>query len=286
MIRFGPAGNSESFYNEGNKRTTQAFSWLKSKGLNAFEYSFGRGVRLKEETAKEIGEQAAKNGVVLSVHAPYYINLATLEEDKETGNLRYLKESAQAAKWMGAKRVVFHPGGQGKLSRQKAFERVKNALGMVIEKLDEEKMLETVALCPETMGKVRQIGDLDEVLELCRMDERLIPAIDFGHLHARGKGAINTQQDYEAILDKIEKELGEQRAKHFHIHFSKIEFTGSGEKRHRIFEDKGFGPDFEPLGRLLAQRKLEPVIICESKGTMAEDAVKMKKTYEQELKKL
>ncbi len=286
MIRFGPAGNSDSFYSEGYKRTTQAFLWLKNKGLNAFEYSFGRGVRLKEEMAMAIGEQAAKNGVALSVHAPYYINLATLEEDKAVGNLRYLKESAQAAKWMGAKRVVFHPGAQGKLSRQKAFELVKSALGAVIEKLDEEKLLETVVLCPETMGKKRQIGSLDEVLELCRIDERLIPAIDFGHLHARGKGAINTQKDYEAILDKIENELGKQRAKHFHIHFSKIEFTDSGEKRHRIFEDEGFGPDFGPLGRLLAQRKLEPVIICESKGTMAEDAVKMKKTYEQELEKL
>ncbi len=286
MIRFGPAGNSESFYNEGYKRTTQAFSWLRQKGLDAYEYSFGRGVRLKEATAREIGEEAAENGVALSVHAPYYINLATLEEDKAAGNLRYLKESAQAAKWMGAKRVVFHPGSQGKLSRQKAFERVKNELVIVMGKLDEEKMLESVALCPETMGKIRQIGDLDEVIDLCKTDNRLIPAIDFGHLHARGKGAINTTQDYTDILDKIENELGGIRAKHFHVHFSKIEFTGSGEKKHRIFEDEGYGPDFKPLGRLLAQRKLEPVIICESKGTMAEDAVKMKQIYERELEKL
>ena len=103
MIRFGPAGNSESFYEEGYRRTTQAFEWLRQKGLNAFEYSFGRGVRLKEDTAKVIGEEAAKNGIALSVHAPYYINLATLEEEKAAGNLRYLKESAQAANWMGGK---------------------------------------------------------------------------------------------------------------------------------------------------------------------------------------
>ena len=182
--------------------------------------------------------------------------------------------------------MVFHPGAQGKLSRQKALGRVEEALSYVISTLDEEKLLDEVSLCPETMGKVRQVGSLDEVIELCKAHERLIPAIDFGHLHARGRGAIKSQEDFAAILDKIENGLGGQRAKHFHIHFSKIEFTDSGEKRHRIFEDEGYGPDFAPLGRLLAQRRLEPVIICESKGTMAEDALKMKQIYERELSKL
>lgn len=286
MIRFGPAGNSESFYNEGHKHTVEAFAWLKEKGLSAFEYSFGRGVRLKEESAKAIGQEAAKNGIALSAHAPYYINLATTEAEKIEGNFRYLSESLTAAKWMDAKRVVFHPGAQGNGSRQPAFIRVEEALQRVIQRLDEEKLLESVSICPETMGKVKQIGDLAEVIELCKTDERLIPAIDFGHLHARDRGALNTQQDFADVLDKIENELGEFRAKHFHVHFSKIEFTAQGEKKHRIFEDEGFGPDFAPLGRLFAQRGYEPVIICESKGTMAEDAVKMKQIYERELEEL
>jgi deoxyribonuclease-4 len=286
MIKFGPAGNSESFYNEGHKRTTEAFAWLREKGLSAFEYSFGRGVRLKEESANAIGEEAAKNGIALSVHAPYYINLATTEAEKAAGNLRYLSESVAAANWMGAKRVVFHPGAQGNGSRQSAFERIREATIYIMERLDEGKLLESVSLCPETMGKVRQIGDLAEVIELCKTDERMIPAIDFGHLHARGRGALNTQQDFADVLDKIENELGEHRAKSFHVHFSKIEFTSQGEKKHRIFEDEGYGPDFTPLGRLFAQRGYEPVIICESKGTMAEDAVSMKQIYERELEKI
>ena len=285
MILFGPAGNSESFYNEGHKRTVEVFSWIKDMGLNAYEYSFGRGVRLKHDTAAAIGKQAAANGITLSVHAPYYINLATLESDKAQNNLRYLSESARAAKWMGAKRVVFHPGSQGRVQRAQAFDQIKKALAEAIEHLENEQLFD-VTICPETLGKVKQLGDLSEVMQMCKIDERIVPAIDFGHLHARGIGALNSERDFAHILDTIENELGGYRAKHFHVHFSKIEYTAQGEKRHRTFAEKEYGPDFAPLAKLIAQRSLEPVIICESKGTMAEDAVQMKRIYEQEISKL
>lgn len=285
MILFGPAGNSESFYNEGHKRTVEVFSWIREMGLNAYEYSFGRGVRLKHDTALAIGKQAAANGITLSVHAPYYINLATLESDKAQNNLRYLSESARAAKWMGAKRVVFHPGSQGRVQRAQAFDQIKKALVLAIEHLENEQLFD-VTICPETLGKVKQLGDLDEVMQMCKIDERIVPAIDFGHLHARGIGALNSERDFAHILDTIENELGGYRAKHFHVHFSKIEYTAQGEKRHRTFAEKEYGPDFAPLAKLIAQRGLEPVIICESKGTMAEDAVQMKRIYEQEKSKL
>ncbi len=285
MILFGPAGNSESFYNEGHKRTVEVFSWIKDMGLNAYEYSFGRGVRLKHDTATAIGKQAAANDIALSVHAPYYINLATLESDKAQNNLRYLSESARAAKWMGAKRVVFHPGSQGRVQRAQAFDQIKKALAEAIEHLENEQLFD-VTICPETLGKVKQLGDLSEVMQMCKIDERIVPAIDFGHLHARGIGALNSERDFAHILDTIENELGGYRAKHFHVHFSKIEYTAQGEKRHRTFAEKEYGPDFTPLAKLIAQRGLEPVIICESKGTMAEDAVQMKRIYEQEISKL
>ena len=251
MILFGPAGNSESFYNEGHKRTVEVFSWIAKMGLNAYEYSFGRGVRLKRDTALAIGKQAAANGVTLSVHAPYYINLATLEPEKAQNNLRYLAESARAAKWMGAKRVVFHPGSQGRVTRGQAFDQIKKALVLAIEHLKNEQLFD-VTICPETLGKVKQLGDLDEVIEMCKIDERIVPAIDFGHLHARGFGALNSEQDFAHILDKLENELGGYRAKHFHVHFSKIEYTAQGEKRHRTFAETEYGPDFTPLAKLIA----------------------------------
>ena len=285
MILFGPAGNSESFYNEGHKRTVEVFSWISDMGLNAYEYSFGRGVRIKQDTALAIGKEAAKNGVTLSVHAPYYINLATLEPEKAKNNLSYLSESARAAKWMGAKRVVFHPGSQGKVQRAAAFEQIIKALALAIEHLENEHLFD-VTICPETLGKVKQLGDLDEVIGMCKIDERIVPAIDFGHLHARGIGALNSEHDFAHILDTLENELGGYRAKHFHVHFSKIEYTAQGERRHRTFAETEYGPDFAPLAKLIAQRDLQPVIICESKGTMAEDAVQMKRLYEQEKRKL
>lgn len=285
MIHFGPSGNSDLFYAQGHKATTEAFEWIAAMGLNAYEYSFGRGVRLREETARKIGEKAAERGVVLSVHAPYYINFATEDPDKEKASVRYLSESAEAASWMGAGRVVFHPGSQGLLKKDEAFKRTKEALCRAVDILKNEGLWET-EICPETMGRIKQVGDLEEVIELCLIDERIVPAVDFGHLHARGRGAINTEEDYAEILDKIENGLGGYRAKRFHVHFTRIEYTAAGEKAHRTFADTSFGPDFRPLARLLAKRGLEPILICESKGTMAEDAADMKRQYTEELEKL
>ncbi|MDD5018538.1 MAG: TIM barrel protein [Eubacteriales bacterium] len=284
MIHFGPAGNSASFYAQGHKHTVEAFAWISDMGLDAYEYSFGRGVRITKATAELIGLAAEANGVSLSVHAPYYINLATHEPEKAAGNLRYLAQSAEAARWMGAKRVVFHPGAQGGMPRSEALARVKASLMLVIEHLENEGLFD-IEICPETMGKIKQIGDLDEVIQLCKMDGRIVPAIDFGHLHARGRGAIQSLDDYAAILDRLEEKLGGYRAKRFHVHFSRIAYTDAGERMHKTFADEGFGPDFAPLARLLAKRGLEPVMICESKGTMAEDAAEMKRMYLEELEK-
>jgi deoxyribonuclease-4 len=247
-------------------------------GLNAFEYSFGRGVRIGQAAAEKIAEKAALYGVVLSVHAPYYINLATDEPQKQEGNARYFLQSVTAARWMGARRVVFHTGSLGKLTREEAFVRAKNALEEILEGLESAGLFD-IQVCPETMGRIKQIGDIDEVIELCRLDERLVPAIDFGHLHARGLGALKTEGDFSAILDKLESGLGGDRAKRFHVHFSRIEYTAAGEKMHRTFADTKYGPDFAPFAAQIVKRGLEPTLICESRGTMAEDAVEMKRLY-------
>ena len=137
-----------------------------------------------------------------------------------------------------------------------------------------------MTLCPETMGKINQLGSLDEVMELCSIDERLIPCIDFGHLNARTHGAIATEEDYAAIFDIIENKLGHERLAAFHSHFSKIEYTDGGEKKHLTFEDTVFGPDPLPMLRQVVKRGLAPTIICESDGTQAEDALAMKNIYD------
>ncbi|TZE83460.1 TIM barrel protein [Calorimonas adulescens] len=275
---FGPSGNSQSFYDEGHKSTTEAPEWLKKRGLDAFEYSFGRGVRIREGTAREIGNAFVKEGITLSVHAPYYINLASTDEKKKKNTIRYFTESVTAAHWMGATRVIFHPGAVGKEERETAFGRALEFFSEIIHEV-ESLGYEEVRLCPETLGKINQLGSVEEVLRLCSLNRNVIPAIDFGHLHARTVGGIKSKDDYKRILDMMEEGLADERARKFHVHFSHIEYTKQGEKKHCDFKDEGFGPDFEPFAELMVERNLGPTIICESPTMMAEDARTMKDIY-------
>ncbi len=275
---FGPSGNSQSFYDEGHKSTAEAPDWLKERGLDAFEYSFGRGVRIKEDTAREIGNGFAAQGIVMSVHAPFYINLASTDEEKKKNTLRYFNESMTAAHWMGAKRVIFHPGSAGGENRDEAFGRALDFFEEIVDEIGSLGYGE-VHLCPETLGKINQLGTLEEVLQLCHIDKQIIPAIDFGHLYARTAGGIKGRDDYKRILDMMEDELADERARNFHIHFSHIEYTKQGEKKHRDFKDEGYGPDFAPLAELMAERNMQPVVISESPTMMAEDARTMKDIY-------
>lgn len=277
MIKFGPAGNSDLFYEQGFKHTYEAPKWVSKLGLNAFEYSFGRGVRMKQDTGEKIAAQAKEFGVSMSVHAPYYINLANDAFDK---NLNYFIESSLGATYLGATRVVFHPGTRGKVSREAAFDTVKKNLKQIMSEL-QQSGFGHIIYCPETMGKINQIGDIEEVAELSTIADNLYPAIDFGHLNARTLGGIRTEQDYEAILNTLENVVGLEKTKNMHIHFSHIEYSKMGEVRHLTFEDMQWGPFFEPLAKLLKKRQYTPTIICESKGTQATDAVAMKKMYEE-----
>lgn len=277
-IRFGPAGNSDIFYEQGHKASHEAPAWLHNLGLSAYEYSFGRGVRMSEETAARIAEQAALYDIRLSIHMPYFINLAAETAEKQESNLRYFLESLHMAQVLQARRAVFHPGSLTGVPRETALSRACTLLKSILSILKEQG-LDTITLCPETMGKINQLGDLNDVLTLCALDERLLPCIDFGHLHCRNMGSIQGIEDYAAILDAIEGALGLARARRIHIHFSRIEFTKGGEKKHHTFADTQYGPEFAPLAQLLAERQYTPVVICESKGTMAEDAVAMREMY-------
>lgn len=277
-IRFGPSGNSDSFYAQGYKSTSQAPAWLESLGLNALEYSFGQGINLSEKTGNEIAAEAQKHDIALSVHAPYFINLAVADEERRTKNFAYFRDTMIAAGYLNAKRVVFHPGSVTKMTRENALALAKPFLKEILQALENEGLL-NITLCPETMGKLNQLGDLNEVIEICKIDERIIPAIDFAHLHARTMGGLKTKADFAAVLDALKNGVGEERARIMHVHFARIEYTSAGEKRHRTYAETEFGPDFDPLAELIAERGLSPVIISESRGMMAEDAGTMKNIY-------
>ena len=283
--RFGPAGNGDSFAAMGYKKTEQIPEYLEKFSLNAFEYQCGRGVRINEQNMLKLGKLAAEKDIKMSLHAPYYISLSSVEEEKRRNSSEYILQSARAVKLIGGDRIVVHSGSCSKMSREQALVLAKEAMGWALDALDAEG-LSQIRVCPETMGKINQLGTLDEVLELCLLDERMLPCIDFGHLNARTFGAVKTYEDYKAILESIENKLGNSRLKEFHAHFSKIEYTeNGGEKRHLTFEDTVFGPDFEPLAELIAQKGCHPTIICESAGTQAEDAAAMKNYYQSVLQK-
>ena len=278
--KFGPAGNSDSF-SKAHRSSVEAPEWIAGLGLDCYEYQCGKGVHVGEETARRVGERARQAGISLSLHAPYFINLANPDRSALEKTIGYISAACLVASQMGAGRVVIHSGALMKRSRREALDIARRSLRDVIAACDDQGFGH-IALCPETMGKINQLGDLDEVLELCTLDERLIPCIDFGHLYARSLGELEGEQACREMLDKVERVLGEERASRFHSHFSRIEFTpNGGEKRHRTFADHGgFGPDWTPLAREVARRGWSPTFICESAGTQAEDAVEMKRIYQ------
>lgn len=276
--KFGPAGNSDSFTAMGYKSSLQVPEYIDKMGLDAFEYQCGRGVNIGQEKAAALGNLAKERNISLSLHAPYYISMSSVEESKRLNSINYILQSARAVNAMGGERIIVHTGSCGKISREEALELALDTMKKSIEALDSEG-LSNIRICPETMGKVNQLGTLDEVLALCKLDERLIPCIDFGHLNARDRGILKDYKDFEEIFDKIENELGASRLKEFHSHFSKIEYSAGGEVRHLTFSDEIYGPNFEPVMELTYKKQCSPTFICESAGTQAEDAKAMKDYY-------
>lgn len=273
---FGPAGNADSF---PYKSSVDAPKWIAAQGLDVYEYQCGKGVNVREETAQKLGAAAREAGIALSLHAPYFINLANPDPESLQKTIGYIVSACEAAEWMGAKRVVIHSGALMKRTRREAMEIAIPSLKAVIAACDGAGYGH-IALCPETMGKINQLGDLDEVLELCTLDERLIPTVDFGHLYARTLGELEGHEACVKMLDRIQEVLGENRARTFHSHFSKIQFTpNGGEKMHLTFQQEDFGPDPAPLMAEVARRNWSPTFICESAGTQAEDALTMKRMY-------
>ncbi len=278
LAKFGPAGNSESFFKMGYKGSLEVPEYVEKMGLDAFEYQCGRGVNIGLEKAAELGRRAAEKGIALSLHAPYYISMSSVDEEKRLNSINYILSSARAVKAMGGNRIIVHTGSCGKISRGEALSLACDTMRKALSALDGEG-LSDIHICPETMGKINQLGTLDEVLSLCELDERLIPCIDFGHLNARTLGGLKDKKDFLDVFEQIENRLGNARLKTFHSHFSKIEYTDGGEKKHLTFEDTVYGPDYGPVMELIAAKNCAPTIICESDGTQAEDAKIMKDCY-------
>ncbi len=280
---FGPGGNGEWFYRDGNKSTLQAPGWIRGVGVDAFEYEAGNGVAGSEATLRAIGEKAREHGILMSLHAPYFISLSGVEPEKRLKSIEYIEKSLWAAELLGADTIVIHSGSAAKITREEAMKLSCDTLEKVACAVGDKPC---ARLGIETMGKINQLGTLDEVIEQCRVSPVYAPVVDFGHLNARELGTAFPDADsYRRVFDTIARKLGDEYALNLHCHFSKIEYTGAGEKRHLTFADTVFGPAFEPLAEAIVREGVTPRIICESAGTQAEDALFMKQTYIREQSK-
>lgn len=233
---------------------------------------------MSEDKAISIGEAFAAEGVEISAHAPYFINFANPDDEMAAKSYGYVLDSAKMLKLMGGKRVVFHPAAQGKASREEAVALTEDRLKILRDYIYLNDMQDMI-FCPETMGKLAQIGTVEEVVRFCKVDPIYTPCVDFGHINAREQGSLVTVEDYKSRLEYMIAELGFERMEHFHVHFSKIMYSVKGEVKHLTFADTVYGPEFEPLAVALKALGLKPYIVSESSGMQAEEAEIMKKIY-------
>jgi deoxyribonuclease-4 len=276
--RFGPAGVPPLFKVLG-ARLPDVPRLLREENLDAFEYQavrWGQKPQMKREDAESLGTQARKNDVLLSMHGSYYVNCCGTKEVREASKRR-LVACANAAEWMGAHVMVFHTGFYGRLEKSYALRTCINTLKDVVSTMN-SLGIQNVKLGPETMGKVSQVGSLDEILTICEEVEQTQLVIDWSHMHARRLGRFRKVEDFRAVTEEVERRLGTDAVRTIHCHFSKIEYTAKGERRHHILEAPRYGPDFELLAEVIVEFKMRPVIICET-PLMDVDAIRMRDTY-------
>ncbi len=272
-LRFGTAGMPLS---TPNPNTENAIRHVRKLNLDALELEFVRSVFLKEEKAKIIGKIAREEDVVLTAHAPYYINLNAKEEEKIKASIKRIKDSVRAVHYAKGYSVVFHPGFYFKDDHKKVYEKIKNNIKILVKELEDEG-INDVWIRPETMGKPTQFGSLNEVLNISESINNVMPCIDFAHLHARSIGKYNTKKEFEEILIKIEEKLGREGLNNMHVHFSGINYGEKGEKNHLILEESDF--NYKDWIKTIKEFKLKGVFISESPN-IEEDAILIKKLYE------
>ena len=232
---------------------------VRELGLDCMELEFVQGVRMSEKVAVNVLEAARRENIALSVHAPYYINLNSSEEEKLKASMERIYQAARIGSLCGAESIVLHAAFYQKSSREAAYQNVSKALSELAGRLRGESI--DAVLRPETMGKRAQFGTLDEVLSLSEEIEGVMPCLDFSHLHAR-EGKENSYPEFTSILSKVEDALGKEGLANMHMHVSGIEYDFN----------------YPELMKALKEFEVKGLVICES-PIMEEDALLLKRTY-------
>ena len=274
-VFLGTSGNPPNFFDsEFKKDRLLAPLWINDIGLNAYEVLFTHGVKMTDERAKIMGANAKKNNIKLSVHAPYFVVLTSDKEDVVARSRERMKASLTRAQIMGATSAVVHPGYYkgsdplGQLKKEfKALSRWKDDLGI------------KTTINPEVMGKKSQLGSVSEVLEMCAEIEGLAPCVDFGHLHARDNGFLQSEKEFRSIFEQIESTIGIKELRSLHCHFAPLEYNGKGEIRHRAHTERDYKPHPEPFCDLIKEFKMSPTIISESRDSQDTAAIEMREYF-------
>jgi len=257
QVRFGPAGYPAAA--KGNLE--RVFQMLVDAGMNALEYAAVHGLRTGEEKARQIGKLAKQYEISMSLHAAYYINLASKDTQIRERSRQRLIKGLRFAPWMAVKRIVFHPGTHGGLSKEQAYTVIRDSLQTVWEEAGHQGG--GAFLAPEIAGKLSMFGSIEQIIKLCQDVEGCIPTIDWAHVHARRQGDLETRNDYMKIIEQFERELGDLFLDNMHFHISAITFTEKGEASHQSFGGE-WGPDLYPLMELVNEVGYKPTFICES----------------------
>jgi len=271
MIKFGTAGIPLS----AKTGTTEAgIVRLKELGLEAMEVEFVRGVQMKEDKAGQVRAVAERENIALTCHAPYYINLNSPEQEKVIASRSRLIQTARVAKLLGATSIVFHAAFYSGESKSEVLKKVINELVKVREELAKEG--NHVILRPETTGKPSQFGNLAEIIIISQEVPGVLPCIDFSHLHARENGAVNSYEEFCAILEQTAEGLAGRWTENAHFHISGIEYGQKGEKKHLVLKEADL--KYEDLIKALINSGIKGTVICESPN-LEEDAILLQKTY-------
>jgi deoxyribonuclease IV len=271
-LLFGTAGIPLS----SNPRTTaDGIRHVRKLSLGNMELEFVHSVNITKEKAPEIKKIAEGSNVILTCHAPYFINLNSLEKPKYHASINRILNSARIANLCGAYSVCFHPGFYMKSSKEDAFKRIKKAIEDISNTLKEEK--NNIWIRPETTGKISQFGDIDEILKISEDVDNVMPCVDFAHFHARTNGKYNSYGEFSEILEKIEKKLGKKGLENMHIHITGIAYGPKGEKHHLTLDESDL--KYRELLKALKDFKVKGVVVSESPN-IEKDAMMMKKTFE------
>lgn len=253
----------------------QAFDVLKEMNLDGMELEFVHGVRMSDDNRIFVKEMA-KN-FVITAHGPFYINLNSKEEEKIEASVQRIIDTAAVAAQAGAFSITYHAAFYMGGDKETVFEQVKTQTKRIIDILENEKI--KVWVRPETTGKATQWGDIDEIINLSKEFEQVLPCVDFSHLHARSAGEYNTYDEFSKVLEKMGNNIGQYALENFHGHLAGIEYTTKGEKQHLNLENSDM--NYKDLIKVMKEFGVKGALVCESPNI--EDDCKLLKNYYESL---